>query len=188
VPRHSPCALCSLTFVLFIYINNFVYLHRLILILRNCIKSIITTYVVLTFLKQLFSLCNFQRTFKKNYLLVNSKELTKISLSKLNRELGTINYDRYLVWRIIKFFCYEDRSLRTDSLERRWSSRRFSYGYLVTTSPQSLIPPSAAGSLRLPHGLRVLPTLMVWRAVCTRPGNVFTATCWFAITSNSGFM
>ena len=24
-----------------------------------------------------------------------------------------------------------------DSLERRWSSRRFSYGYLVTTSPQS---------------------------------------------------
>ena len=40
----------------------------------------------------------------------------------------------------------------------------------------------------LPHGLRVLPTLMVWRAVCTRPGNVFTATCWFAITSNSGFM
>ena len=29
---------------------------------------------------------------------------------------------------------------------------------------------------RLPIRLRVLPTLMVWRAVCTRPGNVFTAT------------
>ena len=29
---------------------------------------------------------------------------------------------------------------------------------------------------------------MVWRAVCTRPGNVFTAVCWPAITSNSGFM
>ena len=27
------------------------------------------------------------------------------------------------------------------SLERRWSSRRFPYGYLVTTSPQSLIVP-----------------------------------------------
>ena len=79
-------------------------------------------------------------------------------------------------------------SLPFDSLERRWSSRRFSYGYLVTTSPQLSTPPSAAGSLRLPHGLRVLPTLMVWRAVCTRPGNVFTATCWFAITSNSNFM
>ena len=74
------------------------------------------------------------------------------------------------------------------SLERRWSSRTFRYGYLVTTSPQLLIPPSAAGSLRLPHWLRVLPTLVVWRAVCTRPGNAFTATFWSAITSNSNFM
>src|SRR5690625_3954008 len=32
------------------------------------------------------------------------------------------------------------------SLERRRSSRTFRYGYLVTTSPQSLVPPSAAGS------------------------------------------
>ena len=42
--------------------------------------------------------------------------------------------------------------------------------------------------LRLGYGLRVPPALMVWRAVCTRPGNVFTAACWSAITSNSGFM
>jgi len=27
-----------------------------------------------------------------------------------------------------------------DSLERRWSSRTFRYGYLVTTSPQSWNP------------------------------------------------
>ena len=74
------------------------------------------------------------------------------------------------------------------SLERRWSSRTFRYGYLVTTSPQSLILPSTAASLKLAHRLRVSPTLMVWRAVCTRPGNVFTAVCWPAITSNSGFM
>ena len=74
------------------------------------------------------------------------------------------------------------------SLERRWSSRTFRYGYLVTTSPQSLILPSTAASLKLAHRLRVFPTLMVWRAVCTRPGNVFTAVCWPAITSNSGFM
>ena len=40
----------------------------------------------------------------------------------------------------------------------------------------------------LAHRLRVLPTLMVWRAVCTRPGNVFTAAFWSAITSNSAFM
>ena len=33
------------------------------------------------------------------------------------------------------------------SLERRWSSRTFRYGYLVTTSPQSLILPSTAASI-----------------------------------------
>ena len=74
------------------------------------------------------------------------------------------------------------------SIERRWSSRTFRYGYLVTTSPQSPILPSAAPSLRLGYWLRVLPALMVWRAVCTRPGNVFTAACWSAITSNSNFI
>ena len=74
------------------------------------------------------------------------------------------------------------------SLERRWSSRTFRYGYLVTTSPQSSIPPSTTSSLLLDYRLRVLPTPMVWRAVCTRPGNVFTAACWSAITSNSVFM
>ena len=74
------------------------------------------------------------------------------------------------------------------SLERRWSSRTFRYGYLVTTSPQSSIPPSAASSLLLDYRLRVLPTPMVWRAVCTRPGNVFTVACWSTITSNSDFM
>ena len=74
------------------------------------------------------------------------------------------------------------------SLERRWSSRRFSYGYLVTTSPQLSDLPSAAPSLRLGHWLRAFPTPMVWRAVCTRPGNVFTAAFWSAITSDSSFV
>ena len=36
--------------------------------------------------------------------------------------------------------------------------------------------------------LRVKPTPMVWRAVCTRPGNVFTVACWSTITSDSNFM
>ena len=74
------------------------------------------------------------------------------------------------------------------SLERRWSSRTFRYGYLVTTSPQLPAPPSAALSLRLSHWLRALLTPMVWRAVCTRPGNVFTAAFWSAITSDSSFV
>ena len=79
-------------------------------------------------------------------------------------------------------------TLTSSSLERRWSSRTFRYGYLVTTSPQSSVPPSAAPPFRLGHWLRALPTPMVWRAVCTRPGNVFTAAFWSAITSDSGFV
>ena len=57
-------------------------------------------------------------------------------------------------------------------LVRRWSNRRFPYGYLVTTSPQSLIPLWTITGLVF--GLRVKSTPMVWRAVSTRPGNVFT--------------
>jgi len=41
--------------------------------------------------------------------------------------------------------------------------------------------------LRLAQRLLPLSTPMVWRAVCTRPGNVFTAACWSAITSDSNF-
>ena len=36
------------------------------------------------------------------------------------------------------------KNLYSISLERRWSSRTFRYGYLVTTSPQLLVLPSAA--------------------------------------------
>src|SRR5699024_5964328 len=35
------------------------------------------------------------------------------------------------------------------SLERRCSSGTFRYGYLVTTSPQSSIPPSTAASIKV---------------------------------------
>jgi len=34
-------------------------------------------------------------------------------------------------------------------LERRWSSRTFRYGYLVTTSPQSWTTPWSSSPLRL---------------------------------------
>ena len=52
-----------------------------------------------------------------------------------------------------------------------------------------IISPTFDSSLAcaLGHRLRVLLTLMVWRAVCTRPENVFTAACWSAITSDSNF-
>ena len=38
------------------------------------------------------------------------------------------------------------------------------------------------------HHLQILPTFIAWWAVCTRSENVFTATRWFAITSDSSFM
>jgi len=43
-------------------------------------------------------------------------------------------------------FAREDRDKSVLILERRWSSRRFPYGYLVTTSPQSLTLPWPAAS------------------------------------------
>src|ERR1700709_1421149 len=68
------------------------------------------------------------------------------------------------------------RNGKKGSLERSGPSRTFRYGYLVTTSSQSPVPPSTAPSHKgLGHRLRVLPTFMTCRAVCTRPGNVFTA-------------
>ena len=62
-------------------------------------------------------------------------KLENIEFSKLNREE--------------KVYLRRDFHLYVDSLERRWSSRRFSYGYLVTTSPQSSTPPSTAGSKKV---------------------------------------
>ena len=41
------------------------------------------------------------------------------------------------------------KTLTSSSLERRWSSRTFRYGYLVTTSPQLSDLPSTAPSLKV---------------------------------------
>ena len=89
---------------------------------------------------------------------------------------------------ITKLKSFLNQRFKKQLLERRWSNRRFPYGYLVTTSPQSLILPWLAASLRLANQLQVKPTPMVWRAVCTRPGNVFTVARWSTITSDSNFM
>ena len=150
-------------------------------------------------------MCNFQRTIKFainfallcrlrrcaahlsnkfRYSLLVSKYCSFLSnfekhgFSKLNRLVKPVSFKIYETNILLFHF----------SIERRWSSRRFSYGYLVTTSPQLPAPPSTAPSKRLGHWLRAFPTPMVWRAVCTRPGNVFTATFWFAITSDSSFV
>ena len=109
---------------------------------------------------------------------VQFQPLSILSFKKAHSKLNNETNIKYLLLNKINF-C---------SLERRWSSRTFRYGYLVTTSPQSPDPPSTAAPLRLAHRLRVFSTLMAWRAVCTRPENVFTAVCWPAITSNSIFI
>ena len=52
-------------------------------------------------------------------------------------------------WKLSSPFHQKPNNTQTPtlSLERRWSSRTFRYGYLVTTSPQSSVLPSAASSL-----------------------------------------
>ena len=111
------------------------------------------------------------------------------SLAAFSSVPSKLNNEKALLHLVLTLGHYRRNLVSSEvSLERRWSSRTFRYGYLVTTSPQLPDPPSAAPSLRLDYGLRVFPTIMVWRAVCTRPGNVFTAACWSAITSNYSFM
>ena len=68
---------------------------------------------------------------------------------------------------------------------RRWSSRRFPYGYLVTTSPSSKNLDSNLTKRSKPHPS---PFWVAWRAVCARSRDVFTARLWHAITTHSSFM
>ena len=132
--------------------------------------------------------------FRQLFFFESSLEPSKLNNVYFSQAFS-VHRNVFYLFRFLYFSVQSDRSwvyfyhsVTRYSIERRWSSRTFRYGYLVTTSPQSSTPPSTTSSLLLDYRLRVLPTLMVWRAVCTRPGNVFTAACWSAITSNSGFM
>ena len=66
-----------------------------------------------------------------NSCAIFKEHLEKHGFSKLNRLVNTSVSFEYEVNILLLQF----------SIERRWSSRRFSYGYLVTTSPQSLTLP-----------------------------------------------
>ncbi len=56
-------------------------------------------------------------------------------------------------------------------------------------SDLALVTCFTLGSSCCGHRLQVPQTSMAWRAVCTRPGNVFTAPwSWCAITSDSSFI
>ena len=100
----------------------------------------------------------------------------RVNLSKLNRYLRSILYYHLSFPKM--FF------LRKEVIQPQVLLRLPCYDFTPIADPTlgRFLP------CGLDHVRWVLPTLMVWRAVCTRPGNVFTATFWFAITSNSSFM
>ena len=109
MPRHSPCALCSLTYLVKIFKVLHLISQRIFLgLLLNMFEVIYYHFI-----------CNFQRT-----------SFEKHGFSKLNRLVKPVSFEYEVNILLLHF-----------SIERRWSSRRFSYGYLVTTSPQSLTLP-----------------------------------------------
>jgi len=70
------------------------------------------------------------------------------------------------------------------SLERRWSSRTFRYGYLVTTSSQSPAPPSTAPPTQGGWATGFGCCRLSWRdGRCVQgPGTYSPQRCWSAIT------
>ncbi len=113
------------------------------------------------------------------YLLIIfsfQRAIERLNLSKLNRYTHKFTS----LWTWIRFVLYNIVSvsstlwcfLRKEVIHPHVPVGIPCYDLTPITSP------TLGGSLPygLGHRLRVLPALMVWRAVCTRPGNVFTAT------------
>ena len=114
------------------------------------------------------TLSSFQRTIS---FILHRKIKWENNLSKLSKTFRHIDQIRIIIF-----------------LHRKEVIHPHLPVYLVTTSLQSPVLPSLAPSKRLGYQLRVLQTPIAWRAVCTTPGNVFTLTFWFRITSDSSFM
>ena len=98
-------------------------------------------------------------------LLGGDKEIRTLDPLRARQVLSQLSYipmiSVFFFWFFLKnqfkyqwflFFSFlsvgRERTL-SPSLERRWSSRTFRYGYLVTTSPQLLTLPSTAASTRV---------------------------------------
>src|SRR5699024_12272957 len=71
-----------------------------------------------------------QLSYRPIYLIIYSLKTEQSTIKRLLSKKTTFRTER--------------TTSTQDSTERRRSSRTFRYGYLVTTSPQSLVPPSAA--------------------------------------------
>ena len=103
----------------------------MILVLKLSLQRIFLGYVVLTYLYNYVQ-------FSKNILsVINAYYVTnKIKFE----QTWSLKIEQKVKKQIL--ICTSQASCLLDfSIERRWSSRRFSYGYLVTTSPQSLTLP-----------------------------------------------
>ena len=148
VPRHSPCALCSLT--------NYACSHDLIVVFVTLAFCNCNLYSHSQFHISLF---NFQGTQMNKVHLANNlfgQNHDRNFASQRPIIWGFILFSRYLPFfkvrltRALKIEQHWKLSSLADrimipknhvSIERRWSSRTFRYGYLVTTSPQSSPPP-----------------------------------------------
>ena len=114
MPRHSPCALCSLTYLVKIF-QSFAF---------NITKNI--SWLTSQYVLKLY--INSCAIFKEQFF-------EKHGFSKLNRLVKPVSFEYEVNILLLHF-----------SIERRWSSRTFRYGYLVTTSPQLLVSPSTTAS------------------------------------------
>ena len=170
MPRHSPCALCSLTYLVIFYQNY----YNSDLTKNSICKN---TFFLGLLYQQFIFICNFQRTFY----------FEKLGFSKLNRIFLNLLLKKKSEFRI--FYLPVNHLVnwilhRKEVIQPQVLLRLPCYDFTPIADPTL----GRCLAYALAHELWVLPTLMVWRAVCTRPGNVFTATFWFAITSNSSFM
>ena len=158
MPRHPPYALINLTTIF---------------------PKLMSYEILMFFIKLLIF---YIIKFSKN------KMFERNNLSKPSKNLSTSNFTENF-----SLSCYPRSSLtvlRFYFLHRK----EVIHPHVLVGIPCYDFTPVTCPTLGgpLPYGLgyrlQVLQTPMAWRAVCTTPGNVFTPTFWFGITSDSNFM
>ena len=169
MPRHPPCALSFFTLQIFLNPKNF-------------------WFFVETFFLCFSRLCiiQFSKIYIQNFFSFDffSKDIKSFKTKHNSFGVGVfffcLGHLAYLFWKVLWLFTF---LLRKEVIHPHVLVRIPCYDFTP------IICPTLDGVLtRLNNRLRVLQTLMVWRAVCTRLENVFTVTCWFTITSDSNFM
>ena len=121
-------------------------------LLSHAVSSIVSSAAyVLTFVFGMRTGVSHKRIATRHISLSELCELSEIVVrrSSATSELPWTNAPLFY----LSFVCLFDKPTAIQPLlfplERRWSSRTFRYGYLVTTSPQLPVLPSAAPSLKV---------------------------------------